>query len=332
MNKKQLIGLVVAGLVFAFVYSMSVLTNRAAETRLESAKLLESMMKLEDQFSLPAEDFIGIINVEGTIMDTSTSVFDTSTYNHSDTLDLIDSYKNSIYNTGILLKVDSPGGGVYESDEIYLKLQEYKEETGRPIWTYMESMAASGGYYIAMQSDHIVANRNAWTGSIGVYIGVANYKELADKIGYKEIYFTSGDNKTMGAATMDLTPEQEGIFQSLVDESYDQFVEIIVEGRSLGRTKVIEIADGRIYTAKQALELDLIDEVDTYENAVAAFQAENDGSILFEPEPEYDLFRLREFFSAAMDLKPKSDAEILSSYLEKKGNGVPMYYAYPGEY
>ena len=332
MNKKQTIGLVVAGLVFAFVASASIITNRIAGSipAKQTPSFMETLLEAEEIFTFPTEAFIGVVNVEGTILDTSTSAFSTATYNHTRTIELIDALKNSNHNAGILLSVNSPGGGVYESDDIYLKLLEYKEETGRPVWTYMGSQAASGGYYIAMPSDNIVANRNTWTGSIGVYIGIGNYKELADKIGYKEIYFTSGDNKTMGAATQDITDEHKEIFQSMVDESYEQFVDIIVEGRSLDRSRVLEIADGRIYTAKQALELDLIDSIDTYENTVSAFQEATDSSIIYEHK--VDPWDFRSIFGEAINMKPKSDTQILSEFINKQGNGVPMYYAYPEEY
>lgn len=331
MNKKQLVGLIVAGVVFAFVCSVSILTNKTSDRIFKKETLLESFTQAGDNFQLPVENFIGVVDVQGTIISTTTSsVFDTASYNHERTLKLIDALKESKYNKGILLTVNSPGGGIYESDDLYLKLKEYKEETGRPVWTYMESQACSGGYYIAMASDHIVANRNSWTGSIGVIIGLSNYKELAEKIGFETIYFTSGPNKAMGAATLDITEEQKDILQSLVDEAYLQFVDIVSDGRQMSADIVKPIADGRIYSAAQALELNLIDTIDTYENTVAAFQTETETSKLYEPTQ--DPWSFSSLFSVAMKLKPKSDAEIMTQFLEKQGSGVPMYYAYPGQY
>ena len=133
---------------------------------------------------------------------------------------------------GILLYINSPGGYVTTSDDLYYELQEYKEETGRPIYAYFDEMAASGAYYAAMQADEIYANRNCWTGSIGVIVSTMNLQGLYEKFGIKEINITSGANKAMGSAGSELTDEQYDILQSMVDESYEQFVSITAMAES----------------------------------------------------------------------------------------------------
>jgi len=135
MNKKQLIGLIVAGVVFVFVCSSSVLVNTV------SKRLGTSLNLSDSESSLPLTPYIGVVSVEGTIMDSnSTTSFLSNGYNHKETLKLIEDMKNSASNKGILLYVNSPGGGVYESDELYLKLKEYKEETGRPVWRLFQEL------------------------------------------------------------------------------------------------------------------------------------------------------------------------------------------------
>lgn len=197
-------------------------------------------------------------------------------YNHDLYMKYIDKMIKSSSNKGIMLYVDSPGGTVYESDELYLKLEEYKEKTKRPIWAYFAQEACSGGYYISMAADTIYANRNCWTGSIGVIVSLTNYKGLYDKLGIKEIDITSGPNKAMGSGGLDMTNEQKQIMQGLVDEAYDQFVSIVSEGRGINDADVRKIADGRIYTAKQAKENGLVDEVGSYEEEKQDFIQTND--------------------------------------------------------
>ncbi len=333
MNKKQIIGLVVAGAVFAFVGVISVLTNtfsNAIASKNEAEETIESILAT-NSVSLPSEEFIGVVNVEGTIMDMSESqgVFSTSaSYNHESTLNYIDSMIDAPNNKGIILYVDSPGGGVYESDELYLKLKKYKEETGRPIWTYMASQACSGGYYISMASDKIYANRNTWTGSIGVIMSLTNVKGLYDKLGIQEIDITSGPNKAIGSSGLEMTDEQHKILQDMVDESYEQFVSIVAEGRKMDINTVKPIADGRIYTAKQALDLGLIDNIDTYENMKnAMLDSIGEDVTIYSPQKEENIFA--SLFSKVEDIKPKSDAQVISEYLEKQGDGGLMYYAKP---
>lgn len=323
MNKKQLVGLIVAAVVFVFVCSSSILMNTVSKNLGTSYNL----SALEN--SLPLTPYIGVVSVEGTIMDTgSTTSFMGSGYNHKRTLELIEDMKNSASNKGILLYVNSPGGGVYESDELYLKLKEYKEETGKPVWTYMSNQACSGGYYIAMASDKVYSNRNAWTGSIGVIISLTNLKELYENIGIKGIYITSGDNKAMGAADLDLTEEQHGILQSLVDESYEQFVEIVADGRKMTKDEVKKIADGRILSAKQALNSNFIDEIATYEEVKDAFSMELGDVEIYTPKNN-DPFGLSSLFAYISSLKPRSDTEIMAELIKVNGSGVPMYYAMP---
>lgn len=333
MNKKQIIGLVVAGAVFAFVGAMSVLTNTFSNimtSKNEAKDSLESIM-MSNEISLPAEEFIGVVDVEGTIIDMSEAegLFSTvPSYNHKKTLSYIDSMIEADNNKGILLYVDSPGGGVYESDELYIKLKEYKEKTGRPIWTYMGAQACSGGYYISMASDKIYANRNTWTGSIGVIMSLTNMKGLYDKLGIQEIDITSGPNKAMGSSGLEMTEEQRAILQSMVDEAYEQFAGIVAEGRKMNINVVKPIADGRIYTAKQALDLGLIDNIDTYANMKQAMLDSIGQEVtIYTPESGENIFA--SFFSKAEDLKSKSDVQVISEYLEKQGDGGLMYYAKP---
>ncbi len=208
---------------------------------------------------------VGLLYIEGTIGEPSDG-----TYNHEYVLDAIDGMMDNDKNKGIMLYINTPGGGVYESDEVYFKLLEYKEMTGRPVYAYLGSQATSGGYYIAAAADTITANRNCWTGSIGVIVGTLyDISGLLDKYGIKAEDITSGENKAMGGITEPLTDEQREIMQSLVDEAYDQFVGVVAEGRDLSTSYVKRISDGRIYSAKQAYELKLVDNVvETYDEAV----------------------------------------------------------------
>jgi protease-4 len=180
-----------------------------------------------------------------------------------------------------------------------------------------------------MAADKIVANRNTWTGSIGVIISTYNYKEFLDKLGVKEIDYTSGANKAMGSGGLEITEEQDEIFQSLVDESYEQFVEIVANGRNMSVSEVKKVADGRIYTAKQALSLKLIDEIDTLENTELAVRKEaGSGSVLYEPSfGSTNVFS--SLFSAYQQAKEKSDVQSVMELLGDSRNGVLMYYAEP---
>lgn len=202
---------------------------------------------------------IDVIRIEGTIAEGS------GTYNHYWTINKIDSLKENPNNKAIFMYVNSPGGGIYESDELYLKLKEYKEETGRPVYAYMGSTAASGGLYVSMAADKIYANRMTMTGSIGVIMSLTDTTGLQDLIGIKQENITSGKNKAMGNP---LTEEQREILQGLIDESYEIFVDIIADNRNLDKSKVYELADGRVYSPKQAEALGLIDGITTYDEAM----------------------------------------------------------------
>lgn len=216
---------------------------------------------------------IDVLEITGTISSTEPGMFE-SGYSQSFILQTIDDLTADEQNRGLVLYIDSPGGGVYETDEVYLKLMEYKEVTGRPIYVSFGSQAASGGYYIAMSGDKIYSNRNCITGSIGVRLSnMIDMSGLLEKLGIQVETITSGENKAMGDPYSPLTQEQRDIFQEYVNESYEQFVEIVVNGRpNLSEEQVRTLADGRIYTAKQARENGLIDEIGTLEDAVAGIQ------------------------------------------------------------
>jgi protease-4 len=163
----------------------------------------------------------------------------------------------------ILLRVDSPGGAVTGVAQIYEMLQQLE----KPVVVSMSSLAASGGYYVSAPADYIFARPDTITGSLGVIMSLFNAAELIDDLGVEAIAITSGPNKTLGSVWETLTPAQREILEALVDESYDEFVRIVAEGRSLSREQVMELADGRIYSGRQALQLGLVDELGNLEAA-----------------------------------------------------------------
>lgn len=219
------------------------------------------------------EDYIGVLEVHGTMSSDGSD----AEYNQEWLLARIDQMMYDHYNRGLMLSIDTPGGSVYTIDELYLKIREYQRQTGRPVYAYMESMAASGGYYISAPADKIYANRNCWTGSIGVTVGtVYDISGFLEDLGIKTVTITAGDNKAMGSSVEPLTDEQKAIYQGLVDEAYEQFVDVVATGRDMDVKKVKKLADGRVYTAKQAKANGLIDEISTREEAIAAMQEDCD--------------------------------------------------------
>lgn len=264
-------------------------------------------------------DSFAILRLYGTIQDDTI---------HQDLMDYVDYLIEDETNHGIFLVVDSGGGGVYESDEFYLKLLEYKEKTGRPVHAYFESTAASGAYYISCAADYISRNRNCMTGSIGVIISYYNYAGLFERFGVKEEIIASGPNKAMGHSGIEMTDEQRAIFQAYVDESYEQFIEIVATGRKMDIETVRPIADGRIYTALQAKELGLVDRVETYDEAMLKMEKKT-GYEGYEPTFYEPMTLMDLIYGKLSELRPKSDLEILSELASSEFDFKPMYMYIP---
>lgn len=167
----------------------------------------------------------------------------------------------------IILEVNSPGGGLVASDEIHNSVVQFKEETDKPVVVSMGSSAASGGYYISAPADSIVAHPATITGSIGVILSYTRYGEALEQFGLEQEVFKSGEFKDIASPNREPTEEEQQILQDYIEEGYDQFVNVIVEGRDLPEDEVREIGDGRIYTGQQAQDLGLVDEVGDLEDA-----------------------------------------------------------------
>lgn len=340
MKKKQLLSIVITGAVIIAVGVSGVVSNIIKSQFVKETKsdpfgtfndLLED--KVDEDIILPEHQYIGVLRVVGEIGPTQQESMysgSSSEYDHNRYLSYVDKLIDDKNNKGLMLYVDTPGGNVYESDEMYCKLMEYKEKTKRPVWAYFASEACSGGYYISSAADHIIANKTTWTGSIGVIVSLLNTKGLYDKLGIKEINITSGKNKAIGSSGSELTEEQREILQSLVDDAYNEFVRVVSEGRGMDEATVRGIADGRIYSANQAIENGLIDEVGLYAEAQAKFAKEcglkADEKNFYTPKNKKGGF-WGSLLSGIQNVQPKSDAQLASDIINNKGKGVLQYYA-----
>lgn len=272
---------------------------------------------------LPDHDYIARLYITGVIEDGN------KTYNQAWLLNTIEKLKSDDRNRGIILVIDSPGGGVYQADEVYFALLDYKKTTEKPVWTYMKTLAASGGYYISCASDKIYANRNTMTGSIGVIAGSAvDLTGLMDRYGIKMKTFTAGKNKNMLNYNSPVTEEQEEIMQTLADECYEQFVGVVADGRKMSYSDVKKLADGRVYTAKQALQHKLIDRISNFDECISEMRNQ-----CFDCTdiPCEDFFYHEEFsfydILSSKSLKTNGDLpSVLTEKLEKKIPYPAFYY------
>ncbi len=217
--------------------------------------VLERLNMIE-KFGDTGGERVAIIEVEGVITASR------------EVVEKIQQYAESESIKAIVLRVDSPGGGVGPAQEIYRELMKIRDK--KTLVTSMGSVAASGGYYVACATHTIFANPGTITGSIGVIIEFANMEELLDKIGLKAVVIKSGRYKDILSPTRELEQDEQALIQGVVDSIHGQFIDAVAEGRSLERETVAGIADGRIFSGQQARELGLVDELGNLDDAVRA--------------------------------------------------------------
>ncbi|MBR6113642.1 MAG: signal peptide peptidase SppA [Oscillospiraceae bacterium] len=329
MNKKRFLWFLLAAAVFAATGILGVRSalgarERAASLSEQAASSFAAMFSGETDYTLPSEPYVAKVSVDGTIAEGSSVPLSADGYSHEATLDFVDRLIEDENNVGILLYIDSPGGTITASDELYLKLLDYKA-TGRPIWCYCDTTACSGGYYVAAAADEICANRNCLCVNIGVYISVYNFSQLFEKYGVEQLAFKSSENKGIGMTGIPWTDEQKEIYQSIVDQYYEQFLAVVAEGRGMTPERVRELDDGREMLAAQALKAGFIDSIGRYEEYEKKVLAAAGTELLYEPAAAMPSWMdmLQQFTSSL----PKSDAQSLLDFAEANSGIVVMAYA-----
>ena len=207
----------------------------------------------------------------------------------------------------IILEVDSPGGGITPSDELYRALMGFKESaTGRVVVVFMRDLAASGGYYVAMAGDWLIAEPTTVVGSIGVIMQSLNLKGLSEKLGVRDVTIKSGANKDLLNPFNDVPPEQLALLQGMIDSMYEHFVGIVARSRSIELGELKKLADGRIFVAHEALDLKLVDQIGYWDDVLArtAAMLDVDQVKVVRYEHHTDFFEW--FSSMRSSLKPSS--------------------------
>lgn len=275
-------------------------------------------------------DSVAIIRVEGTILtgEAPTDLFGESlpgAYS-AELVRQLARAENNDRIKAVVLYVDSPGGTAFAADEIYRQVAAMT----KPVVVSMASIAASGGYYISAPADEIWAQRQTLTGSLGVIIQFIDVEGFIDEYGINATTITSGEKKDTGSLFREMTPEEQAIWQELVDESHDIFVNIIVDGRNLPEDEVRTLADGRIYSAKQALEAGLIDQIGTLDEAVE--RAAELGGIEGSPNVlEYSTRGRSVLGTGASNLfRNQSAVDELQTLLQKFNTPPTLMYLYTG--
>lgn len=252
MKKKIFIGMMVLFLVIVGILSIKAASGP------------------QDRLSQSGSSKIGVIEINGMIAGSSSvSILGNEMASANEIMSAIRKARERSDIKAVVLRINSPGGTAAASQEIGIELDKLRE-TGKPIVTSMGDTCASGGYWVACGSDYIIANGTTLTGSIGVIMELTNLEELYEKIGISSRVIKSGEFKDIGSPSRDLTQEEHNILQAIIDDSYQQFLDQVRKGRKdkINDQELIDVADGRIFTGRQALEIGLVDSIGNYYDAI----------------------------------------------------------------
>lgn len=343
-NKRSIALIIALGILLISALGDVVVTrfrNVGLETELEGSRLFGQLMGASTEEVVlqgtDNENRIVVLPIQGII-----ATNPVSTFQEDSVVNQLDAIIEDPSIQGMILEIDSPGGTVYESARIWEKIQEVQAKTDIEIYTSMGTVAASGGYYVAAPSDKIFAAEETITGSIGVIADYINIAELEDKLGIKHEVIKSGKYKDIGSTSREMTEEERVINQAQVDEFFDKFVRVIAEGRGMSEEEVYAIAEGQVYTGKQALENGLIDEIGYYEDALNTMiiDLELDDPIVFKKESAVSVWS--QFLGPlggsktsfeGVEINSQSFESQAFNYIEEnrvKGNLPEFYYLYGG--
>ena len=199
---------------------------------------------------------VAIVRVEGPILDSYQAVEE------------LQAFADDPLVKAIVIRIDSPGGGVAPSQEIYNAVKRVRKEHNKTVVASMGTVAASGGYYIAVATDRILANPGTLTGSIGVIMQMANFQELLEKIGVQSVVIKTGKFKDLGSPFRPMLEEERQLLESVMNDTLSQFIEAVADGRSMDAVEVEQLADGRVFTGRQAKSVLLIDEIGDLHDAI----------------------------------------------------------------
>lgn len=326
MTTKRWIAIIAAVVLLVFSIGFRFAMNFASGVVEELTDMDTSTLSEETEEDGDMSNRIAVLNLEGTIQEQE-ETFVSEGYQHEAFMDSIEQAAEDETIKGIVLNINSPGGAVGATEDIHKALKEIQDDYEKPIYVSMGETAASGGYYSAASADKIFAKPSTLTGSIGVIMQSTDFSGLAEKYGVKFNTIKSGKYKDIMSPTKEMTDEEEDILQSMVDEMYDEFVQVIVDGRDMDEEKVRELGDGRVYTGKQAEENGLVDEVGDFDDTLAAMKEDNDLEDAAVVSYGYDMGIFGKFNVSMQNLlqgKDK-DLEVVSKLMDESDRPRAMY-------
>jgi len=279
-------------IVFFVLFIVAIILLALGVTKISNH---ESSNVTEATISGSGENKIAIINIKGTIMSEPSS--STDVVSAKNIKEMIDKAQNDDEVKAVIVDINSPGGGIVASDQIY----HYFEQFSKPILSvYSGEVAASGGLYVSMGTDKIVSQAETLTGSIGVIAETYDISGLLNKYGVKVNTFKSGKFKDIGSFSREMTDEEKAMMQGIVDESYNRFISIVADSRKLNLDTVKTFADGRIFSGRQAKKLGLVDQIGDMDDTVvlAKQMAHISDATVVEYDPPFSFGSLLSLFSS----------------------------------